>query len=67
MASPSNGGFVYTENLLFGVATHISDLGLFFKCTFNTFLLRGFQDLELFYAHLTVHILHLSKVSLGKE
>ena len=37
MASPSNGGFVYTENLLFGVATHISDLGWLFWVTFCSF------------------------------
>ena len=33
MASPSNRGFVYTENLLFSVATHISDLGWLFWVT----------------------------------
>ena len=41
MASPSNRGFVYTENLLFSVATHISDLGWLFWVTCCSFYISG--------------------------
>lgn len=37
MASPPNRGFVYTENLLSNVATHISGLGWLFWVTCCSF------------------------------